>query len=105
MLTKFFEQLGTEHHIPVFPSLAALNVNHHTLAVDVADLQAGQFGTAQTGGVEGHEQCAVKGRAGRLDQSRDLFLAEDGWQAMSSFRIGSIGDAPALLERLAVKKP
>src|SRR5262249_36451609 len=105
MLTEFFEQLGTEHHIPVFPSLAALNVNHHTLAVDAADLQVCQFGTAQTGGVEGHEQRAVKGSAGRLDQSRDFFLTEDYGQTMIFFRIGSIGEAPALLERLAVKKP
>ena len=77
MLTKFFKQLGTEHHVAVFPSLAALNVNHHTLAVDVAGLQACQFATAQTGGVERHEQRAVEGSAGRLDQSRDFFLTED----------------------------
>ncbi len=40
---------------------------------------------------------------GRIDELRNFFLAEDRWQAMILFRIGSLGDAPALLERLGVK--
>ena len=40
MCTQFIEQLGTEHDITIPASLAALDVNHHALAVDVADLQA-----------------------------------------------------------------
>ena len=41
----------------------------------------------------------------RIDELRDFFLAEDRWQAMVLFRIGSVGDAPALLERLGVEEP
>src|SRR6516162_3003312 len=38
VLTKFFEQPGTEHHVAVLASLAALDVNHHALLVEVAEL-------------------------------------------------------------------
>jgi hypothetical protein len=33
MLTKFFKQFRTEHHVAVFAPLAASDVNHHPLAV------------------------------------------------------------------------
>ena len=42
---------------------------------------------------------------GRIDELRNFFLAEDRWQAMILFRIGSLGDAPAPLERLGVEEP
>ncbi len=40
----------------------------------------------------------------RIDESRDFFLAQDRRKMKCSFRIGSLGDAPALLERLGVEK-
>jgi hypothetical protein len=36
---EFIEQNGTEHHVAVLATLAALDVNHHPSAVNVADLQ------------------------------------------------------------------
>jgi hypothetical protein len=39
-----------------------------------------------------------------IDESCDFFLAENRWQAMTLFRIGSLGDAPSLLERLDVEE-
>ena len=47
----------------------------------------------------------MEGSARGLDQSCDFFLAEDRWKAIAPFRIGSLGNAPTLLERLAVKEP
>ena len=41
MSTQFIEQLGAEHDIAIGASLAALDVNHHPVAVDVADFQTG----------------------------------------------------------------
>ena len=35
---EFVEQNGTKHHITVLATLAALDVNHHSSAIDVADL-------------------------------------------------------------------
>src|ERR1700686_327480 len=39
VLAQFFQQFWAEHHISVNASLAALNVNHHPLAIDVAYFQ------------------------------------------------------------------
>src|SRR5260370_28194696 len=105
MLTQGLEQFWAEHHISVFASLAALNVNDHAFAIDVADFQVRQFSASYSGGVERHQQGAMEGRARGLDQSCDFFLAEDRWKAMGPFRIGSVGDAPGSLERLTVKEP
>jgi pimeloyl-ACP methyl ester carboxylesterase len=60
VLTQYLEQFWAEHHIPVFASFAALNVNHHALAIDVADFQVCQFSASYSGGVERHQQSAMK---------------------------------------------
>src|SRR6266567_771294 len=39
-----------------------------------------------------------------IDESRDFFLAEDRWEAVGLFRIGSLGDAPGLLESFDVEE-
>src|ERR1700675_2746962 len=52
VLAQFFQQFWAEHHISVNASLATLNVNHHPLAVDIADLQARQLGAPQASCVE-----------------------------------------------------
>src|SRR5712691_8071698 len=40
-----------------------------------------------------------------IDESRDFFLAKDCWEAVGLFRIGSLGDAPGLLESFDVEEP
>jgi hypothetical protein len=105
VLTQYLEQFWAEHHISVFASLAALDVNHHALAIDVADFQVCQFRASYSGGVERHQQSAMEGSARGLNQSCDFFLAEDCWKVMGPFRIGSVGDAPGSPERLTVKEP
>ncbi len=47
----------------------------------------------------------MKRSARRIDELRHFFLAENGGQAMSLFRIGSVGNAPRLLQPLDVEKP
>ena len=61
MLTQLLEEFGTEHHIAVFASLAAPDVNHHTLAIDVAHFQVCQFCASYSGGIERHQQSAMVG--------------------------------------------
>ena len=102
--SKFFEQLWAEQHIAVLAAFTALDVNHHALTVDIADFQAREFGTPESGGVEGHQQSAMQGRASRIDESRDFFLAEDRWQMNGLLRVGCFRDAPGFLECLDVKK-
>jgi hypothetical protein len=105
MGAEFIEQNGTEHHVAVFATFAALDVNHHPLAINVATLQASQLGVPNTGGVEGHEDSSMKGCASRLDELCDLFLAENRGQAVCLLGIRSVGDAPRFLKRLNVEKP
>ena len=70
------EQLRAEHDIAVLASLAAPNMNDHALAVDIADLQVRHFCAACAGGIERHQQDAMKGELCRVDQTCDFFLAE-----------------------------
>ena len=104
VLAQFLEQFWAEHHIAISASLAALNVNHHALAVDVADFQVRQLGVPHSGGVERHQQNAMVGSERRIDESRDFFLAQDRRKVKCSFRIGSLGDAPGLFESLDVEE-
>src|SRR5262249_23261196 len=39
VLAQFFEQLGAEHDVAVFAAFPSADMNHHALAVDVADFQ------------------------------------------------------------------
>src|ERR1019366_414425 len=104
MCTEFFQQLGTEQHIAISAPLAALYMNHHALAVDVADFQASQLRVPHASGVERHEKDALVGRTSGVDQLRDFLLAEDRREAMCLFRVGRFGDAPGPVESLAVEK-
>src|SRR5467141_1601946 len=104
VLAQFFEQLGAEHDIAVFAALSSADMNHHALAVDIADLQVYYLSTPQAGSVERHEQSAMEGSVSGIDESCNFFLAEDRWKVMVLFRIGSLGDARGFLERLDVEK-
>src|SRR5215470_988322 len=79
-------------------------MNHHALAVDIADLQVCYLSTPQAGSVERHEQSAMERSVSGIDESCDFFLTEDRWEAVILFRIGSLGDAPGFPERLDVEK-
>lgn len=61
VLAQFFEQLGAEHDIAVLAALSSLDVNHHALAVDIADLQVGYLGTPQASSVERMSRVRWKG--------------------------------------------
>ena len=70
------EQLGAEHDITVLASLASPDMNDHALAVDIADLQVRHFCATCARGIERHQQDAMKGKLGRVDQTRHFFLAQ-----------------------------
>src|ERR1700751_5140137 len=81
-----------------------MNVHDHASAVDVADLQAREFGAAHAGAVEGHQNGAIEGSRRSIDELCYFFLAEDSGEAIALLRIGSVGNAPGSLERLDVEK-
>src|SRR4029450_10716211 len=105
VLAQFFEQSGAEHDIAVFAAFSSADMNHHALAVDVADLQVRELSPPQAGSVERHQQCVMERNARGIDESRDFLLAKNGREAVILFRVGCLGDAPSLFERLDVEKP
>ncbi len=104
VLAQFLEQLGAEQHISVPATFATLNVNHHALAVNIADFQAREFSTSESSGVERHQQGAMQRRPGRIDEPGNFFLAENRWQMNDLLRVGSFFDAPGSLESLGVEE-
>jgi hypothetical protein len=71
---------------------------------DVTHFQVREFGTPESRGIEGHQQCAMQGRSSRIDESRDFILAKNRWPVNVPLRVGRLCDAPGPLERLAVEK-
>src|SRR5271169_4995803 len=101
---KFLQQLRAEHDIAVLAALALSDMDHHPLAVDVADLQVGRFCAACAGGIHSHQQDAMKGCIRRLNQSRDFFLTEDPWKVTHLLRVGRLSNAPATLQHVDVEE-
>jgi hypothetical protein len=60
MLSQFGEQMGAEHHVAVLAALAVLNMEDHPLGIDIGELQACQLGPPHSGGIERHQNGAVK---------------------------------------------
>jgi hypothetical protein len=104
VLPEFFEQMRAEHYVAVFAPLAAAHVDHHALAVDIADLQIRQLGPSNTSGIESHQDRAVKRNQRRFDQARHFFLTEDYRQVKSLLRIGRFLHTPWLLQCLDEKE-
>jgi hypothetical protein len=98
------EQLRAEHDITILAALASSNVYDHALAIDITDLQVRHFRATCAGGIERHQQDAMKGRLGGIDQPRHFFLAQYFWQAQNPFRVWRFGDAPAFLQHLGVEE-
>ena len=57
---QFIQEFRAEHDIAVFAALSALDVDVHSLAIDIAHLQMRQFGTPQSGGIQSHQEDAVE---------------------------------------------
>jgi hypothetical protein len=76
---EFLEQFLTQHHVPIFASLSAPDVNHHALAIDVGNFQVCQFGVPGAGGVERHQHRVVERRARGVNKPFHFFLTENRW--------------------------
>ena len=101
---EFVEQFWAEQNIAVFATFTALDVDHHALAVHVADFQVCQFSASYSGGVERHQQSAMIRSQSCVDESRHFLLTEDRWQVNGLLRVGCFRDAPGFLECLDVEK-
>lgn len=98
------EQLGAEHDIAVFTSLASPDMNDHAPAVDIADLQVRHFGATCARGIERHQQYAMKGELCPVDQTRHLFLAQHLRQMQNLLWVRCLGNTPASLQHLNIEE-
>jgi len=60
MNAEGFELRRTERHFAIPDTFALGNTDHHALTIDVADLETAKFGASHGGGIQGHEQGAVR---------------------------------------------
>ena len=97
--TQVLEQGRAQGQVAVLVSLAIDDMDDHALAVDVGDLEPGEFGAAHAGSVKHHQQGALKQTAAGVDQTCDFFLAEDVGQLLPRLGIGQ-----ELTELMAMKR-
>ena len=67
MLPEFLEQMRAKYHVAILAALTILNMDNHALGVDVGDLQMCQLGSSNSGGIESHQDNAVKRVGCRID--------------------------------------
>ena len=94
---QFLEQDGAEHDVAVLLAFAAWNVHDHASTIDVADLPARELGASYAGPVEGHPNGVIDGSRRSIDELGDLFLTENGGQAITLLGIRSVGMLQDLL--------
>jgi hypothetical protein len=93
-LAQLTEQRLAEHHLPVFPALAALHPDDHALGVDVAWLEVDDLVGAQARAVAQHERGPVL-RAGRcVENGLDLLRAQHLGQALGPARTRQLRPVP-----------
>jgi hypothetical protein len=98
------QQVGAEHDIAIFASLASLNMDHHALAVDIGNLETGQFGPPHSSAVQRHQNGVMK-RAGRgVDQTGDFVLTQNDGQLYPLLWVGGLFDVPGSLQGLGKEK-
>ena len=73
---------------------ASMNVNHHPLAVDVADLQVDHFADSQPQRVGGPKKTLQAKRTGRVDHLKDLVLRDDFGERDDARDLGLLEDFP-----------
>ncbi|MGC2109318.1 MAG: hypothetical protein WA655_07355 [Candidatus Korobacteraceae bacterium] len=59
VLAQCLQQFGTERHVPVAFAFALVNVDLHEFLIEIGGFQLHQFGAADAGGVESHQDGAV----------------------------------------------
>src|ERR1700688_1527392 len=73
---KQLQQLRRQHRIAVLAAFALLHPDQHSGAVDVVDLERGDFGDPKPGAIGGPECCLVLETRRRLEQPPDLLDAQ-----------------------------
>ena len=81
------------------------NVDHHSLAVYVADFELFHFSAPHPGTIKNHQQGTLYQIASGIDESRDFFLAQDRWEGSAVFGIRDILSESLFLQGAYEKEP
>lgn len=84
VLSQSVECFTWEGNVPIFGSFAAMNVHHHSLRIDVGDLQVPSFVESQSKGIGGPEVGGDSRDVGRGD---DLMNLIDGQNLGQGFDV------------------
>ena len=90
--------------IAIFAALTTLHMDDAAGAVNVRDLQPGQLGASETGGIERHQQSALERCRGGFDETVDFLPAEYGRQMEHLLRVRCQVCTPRLLQRPDVEE-
>ena len=80
--TQSFQQLGREHHIAIFLTLALHDANDHAPAIDVGGLQTDGLGDAQAGSVARGQDRSVLGVSYAAEKLKYFLGAQDDGQLL-----------------------
>ena len=80
-------------------------MNYHALAVDVGNLEIGQFGAPHADGIQGDQDGAVDGSESGFDKPGNFIGAQDDGEVQSLLRVRGLLHVPGLFERLDEEKP
>ncbi len=99
------EQLRRQHDVAVLAALALLNADHHPAAVDVGELEAGQLGRTQSGGIASGQRDPVLQVGHRLEEPHHLLGTEHDRKLAWFARIGDPLRQVGSTQRGAVEEP
>ena len=71
-----------------------MDVNHHSLSVDVSDLEVNRFSDSQPQRVGGPDEGLHAERLAGVDDLEDLLLRNDFGKCLGVFELGSLKDIP-----------
>src|ERR1700676_1918735 len=80
-----FEELWGEHDIAIFLPLTLLDTHHHSLTIDIGNLQADRLRDAKSGGVAGRQDRAMLDAPHTGQKLQNFFLSQDYRQLLRFF--------------------
>ena len=99
------QQRRRKRHVAILATLALIDVDRHTFAVDVGDFQPRDFRDAQTRRIDSTQEGSVLVVAHGAKKSVHLLDARDHGKFPGSFCGQNAPDFPVAAERHAVEKP
>jgi hypothetical protein len=93
-----------QRNVSIFGSLAAMDMHHHSLCIDIADLQVQAFLHAKSQRVDGPKvNCDAVLRRG-VNDSMDLSDGDDFWQGLGVLQLHGDKGVPISLARSGIKE-